>query len=52
MTEAARRALVVRDGLEAIGEWERLHGSFTPEEMDMGRQRVSAELGTNRKRPA
>lgn len=52
MTEAARRALVVRDGLEAIGEWERFHGSFTPEEMAMARQRVSAELGTKRKRSA
>ena len=52
MTEAARRALVVRDGLEAIGEWERLHGSFTPEEMAMARQRVSAELRAKRKRSA
>jgi hypothetical protein len=52
MTEAARRALVVRDGLEAIGEWERLHGSFTPEEMAMARQRVSAELAPKRKRSA
>ena len=43
MTEAARRALVVRDGLQAVGEWERLHGSFSPEEMALARQRVSAE---------
>lgn len=52
MTEAARRALVVRDGLEAIGEWERLHGSFTPEELTMARQRVAEELGAKRKRSA
>ncbi len=52
MTEAARRALVVRDGLEAIGEWEQLHGSFTREEMAMARQRVSAELVPKRKRSA
>ena len=52
MTEAARRALVVRDGLEAIGEWERLNGSFTPEEMAMARQRVAGELGTKRRRSA
>ena len=52
MTEAARRALVVRDGLEAIGEWERLHGSLTPQEMAMARQRVSAELAPKRKRLA
>jgi hypothetical protein len=52
MTEAARRALVVRDGLEAIGEWERLHGSFTASEMTRARQRVSKELGAKRKRSA
>lgn len=52
MTEAARRALVVRDGLEAVGEWERLHGSFTAEEMAMARQRVSVERGVKRKRSA
>lgn len=52
MTEAARRALVIRDGLEAIGEWERLHGSFTAEEMAMARARVAEELGTKRRRSA
>ena len=52
MTEAARRALLVRDGLAAVAEWERLHGSFTPEEMTMARHRVAEELGTKRKRSA
>jgi hypothetical protein len=52
MTEAARRALVVRDGLAAVAEWERLHGAFTPDEMAIARQRVAHELDTRRKRSA
>jgi hypothetical protein len=50
MTEAARRALVVRDGLAAVSEWERLNGPFTPDEMASARQRVAKELATPRKR--
>jgi hypothetical protein len=52
MTEAARRALVVRDGLAAVSEWERLNGPFTPDEMASARQRVARELATQRKRSA
>lgn len=52
MTEAARRALVVRDGLSAVDEWERLNGPFTPEEIANARQRVADELTTSRKRSA
>jgi hypothetical protein len=33
MTEAARRALILRDGLAAIAEWKAEHGEFTPEEI-------------------
>ena len=44
MTEAARRALVVRDGLAAVAEWERLHGELTDEEMADARRRVAHEL--------
>lgn len=50
MTEAARRALVIRDGLEAVNEWERHHGSFTADEMAAARQRVAPELAAKRKR--
>jgi hypothetical protein len=50
MTEAARRALVVRDGLAAVAEWERIHGAFTPDKMATARQRVAHELATPRKR--
>ena len=52
MTEAARRALVVRDGLAAVAEWERVNGSFTAEEMAAARQRVAQELSARRKRSA
>ena len=52
MTEAARRALVVRDGLSAIDEWEHLNGKFTPEEMAAARVRVARELSTPCKRSA
>lgn len=44
MTEAARRALVVRDGLRAVAEWERGRGTLTDDEMDEARRRVADEL--------
>ena len=40
MTEAARRALIVRDGLAAVAEWEAEHGAFTPEELEAARRRA------------
>jgi hypothetical protein len=40
MTAAARRALIVRDGLAAVAEWEAEHGAFTREELQAARQRV------------
>jgi hypothetical protein len=52
MTEAARRALVVRDGLRAVQEWEAEHGPLTDEEMDAARRRVGGELGSSRRRSA
>ncbi len=51
MTNAARRALVVGDGLAAVADWEAEHGSFTDEEMDEARQRVAAEVRTATPRP-
>ena len=44
MTEAARRALVVRDGLRAVAEWEADHGALSDAELDAARRRVGAEL--------
>ena len=52
MTEAARRALVVRDGLLAVAEWEHLNGQFSQDEMARARERVAGELAPSSKRSA
>jgi len=44
MTAAARRALLVRDGLLAVAEWEQEHGSLTEAELKAARKRVADEL--------
>ena len=44
MTEAARSALVVRDGLAAVAEWEREHGALTEAELTDARERVRAQV--------
>lgn len=49
MTEAARRALVVRDGLRAVQEWEAENGTLTDEEMDDARRRVAGEMRSKRR---
>ena len=43
MTEAARRALVIRDGLRAVEEWEAENGALTEAELGAARRRVAAE---------
>lgn len=43
MTAAARRALVVRQGLAAIAEWEQEHGPFTEAELGAARTRVAEQ---------
>ena len=50
MTAAARRALLIRDGLAAVAEWEAEHGALTPAEMAAARARV--EQQTVRRRGA
>jgi hypothetical protein len=40
MTAAARRALLVRDGLAAIAEWEAEHGALTVQELEAARRRI------------
>lgn len=45
MTQAARAALTVRDGLSAVAEWETEHGPLTETELSEARQRVAAQLG-------
>jgi hypothetical protein len=46
MTSAARRALVVRDGLDAVAEWEAEQGALTDAEMTAARRRVARALGS------
>jgi len=43
MTSAARRALLLRDGLAAVREWEDEHGAFTDAELEEARRRVADE---------
>jgi hypothetical protein len=45
MTKAARRALLVRDGLAAVAEWEAEHGPLTDAELTAARQRVASQMG-------
>jgi hypothetical protein len=52
ITEAARRALVIRDGLAGVDDWERANSAFTDDEMAAARQRVAPELATPRNRSA
>jgi hypothetical protein len=40
ITEAARRALLVRDGLAAVREWEAEHGALTRAELAAARSRI------------
>lgn len=40
ITEAARRALLIRRGLAAVAEWEAEHGAFSEAELDEARARV------------
>jgi hypothetical protein len=53
MTQAARRALLIRDGLRAVTEWEDEHGPLTDAELDDARRRIAAEtLSSNPARSA
>lgn len=53
MTTAARRMLRIQDGLNAVAEWEKIHGSLDETELLAAHQRVAAELApTKRKKSA
>ena len=52
MTAAARRALLVRDGLQAVAEFEAEHGALSDDEMKAARRRVAAESAPRRSRSA
>jgi hypothetical protein len=51
MTSAARRALLVRDGLAAVAEWEAEHGPLSEAELAAARQRVASQVGAATPRP-
>jgi hypothetical protein len=40
LTAAARRALLARDGLAAVAEWETEHGALTRAELEAARSRI------------
>jgi hypothetical protein len=44
LTRAAKRALIVSDGMAAVAEWEAEHGAFSEAEMERARRIVTAEL--------
>jgi len=46
MTDAARRALLVRDGLAAVAEFEAEHGAFSEAELAAARGRVGRQLSS------
>ncbi len=52
MTQAARAALTVRDGLSAVAEWEDENGPLTETELSEARQRVATQLGWSAPAPA
>ncbi|MFP5320187.1 MAG: hypothetical protein ACLGI2_18065 [Acidimicrobiia bacterium] len=49
MTNAARRALLARDGLKAVEEWEADHGALSERELADARERVADELRKRRR---
>ena len=48
MTDAARLALKVREGLAAVAEWEAEHGALTEAELKAARQRVASSARPRR----
>lgn len=48
LTDAARRALRIKDGLAAVAEWESEHGVFTQAELEAARTRLG-KGGPNRR---
>jgi hypothetical protein len=48
MTSAARRALMVADGLAAVAEWEAEHGALTNAELAAARTRLASKRKRSR----
>ena len=51
ITEAARRALLLRDGLAAVAEWEGEHGALTPVELAAARSRIGQKTPLRKRSP-
>jgi hypothetical protein len=51
LTEAARLALKVRDGLAAVAEWEAEHGALSAAELAAARRRLAASRRRGRPAP-
>ena len=49
ITAAARRALLIRDGLAAVAEWESEHGALTQSEIEAARSRVQGSPARRRR---
>lgn len=52
MTNAARRQLLVRDGLKAVAEWEAEQGPLSEAELADAQRRVAEEVRKLTRRPA
>lgn len=52
MTEAARRALRISEGLAAVAEWEAENGAFTPTELAEADRRIDEMLAKKQARRA
>lgn len=53
MTAAARRALLLRDGLAAVAEWEAEQGPLTESELRSAHERIADEIrGSSKRRSA
>ncbi|HET9934094.1 MAG TPA: hypothetical protein VFQ35_25505 [Polyangiaceae bacterium] len=50
MTAAARHALLLREGLAAVAEWEAEHGAFTQAELDAAGRRIAQRGRPERRR--
>jgi len=51
ITDAARRALLVRDGLVAVAEWEAEHDALTAAELSAARARIEQKSIRRKRSP-
>lgn len=49
MTEAARRALVIRNGLAGVSQWEAQHGALSDDELEAARRRLTTRSQRKRR---